>query len=193
MKVILQFSYVVLILLISSCGQGTHSSLIFSEKNDAKIKKLIAQMTIEEKVNQLAASYNIHPKYSNANYRLGIPNLVSGECLHGVMADGATLFPQAIAMASSWDLDMIEKVGHVGAKEARVFGIHQAYAPMIAVVRDVRWGRIEESYGEDPFLVGNIGAAYIKGLQGTGSQRFDKNHIFACAKHYVADGERESN
>ena len=189
MKVILQFSYVAFILLISSCGQDTHNSLIFSEKNDAKIQKLIDQMTIEEKVNQLAASYIIHPKYSNANDRLGIPNLVSGECLHGVIADGATLFPQAIAMASSWDVDLIEKVGQVGAKEASVFGIHQAYAPMIAVVRDVRWGRIEESYGEDPFLVGHIGAAYIKGLQGTGSQRFDKDHIFACAKHYVADGE----
>jgi beta-glucosidase len=60
---------------------------------------------------------------------------------------------------------------------------------MLAVVRDIRWGRVEESYGEDPFLVGTIGAAYINGLQGRGSQRFDKNHILACAKHYVGDGE----
>lgn len=189
MKVILQFSYVVFILLISSCGQNTHNSMIFSEKNDAKIQKLITRMTIEEKVNQIVASYSGRPKYSNANVRLGIPNLVAGECLHGVIADGATSFPQSIAMASTWDTDLIERMGNVVAKEARALGIHQCYAPMIAVVRDVRWGRIEESYGEDPFLVGNIGVAFIKGLQGTGAQRFDKDHIFACVKHYVADGE----
>ena len=97
--------------------------------------------------------------------------------------------PIPIAMASSWDTNLIESMGHVVAKETRAYGIHQGYAPMLAVVRDVRWGRIEESYGEDPFLVGNIGTAYAKGLQGMGIERFDKNHIIACSKHYVADGE----
>ncbi len=162
---------------------------VFSDIYEDAVQNLIGQMTIEEKTFQLASYYYSRSKHANANVRLGIPNLVAGECLHGVMADGATSFPQAIAMASTWDVNLIEKMGHVVAKEARACGIHQCYSPMLSVVRDVRWGRIEESYGEDPFLVGSIGAAYIKGLQGSGKERFDKNHILACAKHYVADGE----
>jgi len=162
---------------------------IFSARHEAEIKRLIGQMTVEEKAFQLASYYYARSKHSNANVRLGIPNLVAGEGLHGAMADDATSFPMAIAMASTWDTELIEEMGNIVAMEARACGIHQCYAPMIAVVRDVRWGRVEESFGEDPFLVGSIGTAYIKGLQGTGEQRFDRNHVLACAKHYVADGE----
>lgn len=151
--------------------------------DNPKISKLIGQMTLEEKVHQLAT------QYPNANARLKIPNLTANECLHGLKMDGATVFPQAIAMGATWDEELIEKIGNVVAKESRAYGIHQCYTPMIAVVRDARWGRTEEGYGEDPWLVGKIGAAYIRGLQGTGEQRFDKDHIFATAKHYVADGE----
>jgi beta-glucosidase len=146
-------------------------------------------MTIEEKVYQLGAYYFGSNIYSNANLRLGIPNLIAGESLNGFMGNGTTRFPQAIAMASTWDPGLIERMGHVAAKEARAYGVHQCYSPMVSVVRDIRWGRIEESYGEDPFLVAEIGVAYIKGLQGTGKERFDKNHILACTKHFVADGE----
>ncbi|WP_303318331.1 glycoside hydrolase family 3 N-terminal domain-containing protein [Flavivirga abyssicola] len=156
---------------------------IFTSKYNEKINKLISQMTLEEKVHQLAT------QYPNANMRLGIPNLSANECLHGIKMNHATVFPQAIAMASTWDENLIERMGHIVAEESRAYGIHQCYTPMLAVVRDVRWGRTEESYGEDPYLVGKIGAAYIKGLQGMGAQRFDKNHIIATAKHYVADGE----
>ncbi len=148
-----------------------------------EITDLISRMTLEEKVHQLAT------QYPNANMRLGIPNMSANECLHGIKMDSATVFPQAIAMASTWDIDLIKRMGTVVAKEARAFGIHQCYSPMVSVVRDVRWGRTEESYGEDPFLVGKIGVAYIGGLQGMGSERYDQDHIMATAKHYVADGE----
>ncbi len=162
-------------------------STVFSQSNskhvEIKINKLIAKMTLEEKVHQLAT------QYPNANMRLGIPNISANECLHGIKMNHATVFPQAIAMASTWDLDLIERMGHTVAKESRAFGIHQCYTPMLAVVRDIRWGRTEESYGEDPYLVGKIGSSYIKGLQGMGDKRFDKDHILATAKHFVADGE----
>ncbi|MDO6519456.1 glycoside hydrolase family 3 N-terminal domain-containing protein [Zobellia uliginosa] len=151
--------------------------------SDKKIEKLISKMSLEEKVHQLAT------QYPNANMRLGIPNLSANECLHGIKMDSATVFPQAIAMASTWDTELIERMGHTVAKESRAFGIHQCYTPMLAVVRDVRWGRTEESYGEDPYLVGKIGSSYIRGLQGMGAERFDENHIMATAKHFVADGE----
>ncbi len=162
---------------------------IFPNVDEAKIQELISQMTLTEKIYQLNAYYYGSNIYSNANLRLGIPNLIAGECLNGFMGSGATRFPQAIAMASTWSPELIEKMGNMVAKEARAYGVHQCYSPMLAVVRDIRWGRVEESYGEDPFLVGTIGAAYINGLQGRGKQRFDKNHILACAKHYVGDGE----
>ncbi|TNJ41501.1 glycoside hydrolase family 3 C-terminal domain-containing protein [Tamlana fucoidanivorans] len=162
-------------------------STCFSQKTtkniDSKIEELISQMTLKEKVHQLAT------QYPNANMRLGIPNISANECLHGIKMNHATVFPQAIAMASTWDLDLIERMGHTVAKESRAFGIHQCYTPMLAVVRDIRWGRTEESYGEDPYLVGKIGSSYIKGLQGMGDKRFDKDHILATAKHFVADGE----
>jgi beta-glucosidase len=140
-------------------------------------------MSLEEKAFQLPS------QYPNSNARLGIPHISANECLHGVRMKQATVFTQAIAMASTWDNELIERMGNVVAKETRAYGIHHCFTPMLAVVRDVRWGRTEESFGEDPFLIGNIGAAYINGLQGRGKNRFDRDHIIATAKHYVADGE----
>ncbi|MDP4272932.1 MAG: glycoside hydrolase family 3 C-terminal domain-containing protein [Bacteroidota bacterium] len=169
-------------LLLLSCWMMAQNK-IFSSKYDEKINQLITKMTLEEKVFQLAS------QYPNANARLGIPNLSANECLHGVKMKNATVFPQAIAMASTWDEDLIEKMGNVVAKESRAYGIHHCFTPMLSVVRDARWGRTEESYGEDPFLVGCIGSAYINGLQGKGANRFDKDHIIATAKHFVVDGE----
>ena len=143
----------------------------------------MSQMTIEEKALQLAAFY------PNGNVRLNVPYLSAGECLHGMRADGCTVFPQAIALGATWDVDLVEKVGALIAKEGRAVGDHLGFAPMLGVLRDVRWGRTEEGYGEDPYLVGKIGAAYINGLQGRGETRFDENHMMATAKHFAADGE----
>ncbi len=148
-----------------------------------KIDALIASMTIEEKAAQLASFY------PNGNTRLNIPHIQAGECLHGVVAGGATSFPSAIALGSTWDPALAEKEAAVIAKEARALGIQHCYTPMLGVVRDARWGRFEEAYGEDPYLVSRIGVGFINGLQGKGTHRFDKDHVLATAKHFVADGE----
>lgn len=150
---------------------------------EERANDLIPRMTLEEKTYQLASFF------PNANVRLGIPHMQAGEALHGVCLPFATSFPQAIALASTWDPGLIEEMANVIAKEARALGVHQVYSPMLGVARDARWGRTEESYGEDPYLVSRIGVAFIKGLQGTEDERFDKNHVIATAKHFVADGE----
>lgn len=148
-----------------------------------KIEQLIAKMTVEEKAHQLASFY------PNGNTRLNIPHMQAGEALHGVVSNGTTSFPGAIALGSSWDTTLVEKVSTTIAQEARALGIHQVYTPMLGVVREARWGRFEEAYGEDPYLVSRIGVAFINGLQGRGVHRFDKNHVVATAKHFVGDGE----
>jgi beta-glucosidase len=147
------------------------------------VSDLVARMTLEEKVLQLLANP------LNGVSRLGIPDLRWGEVLHGVVSDGATSFPQAIAMGSTWDPALIREMGGVVAQEARALGVQQGYAPMLGLARDPRWGRVEESYGEDPYLVAQLGVAYIEGLQGKGADRLDAKHILATPKHFVADGE----
>jgi beta-glucosidase len=149
----------------------------------AQVDRLIQQMTIEEKILQLLA-------YTpNGVPRLGIPDLETCEMLHGVLSDGATCFPQAIAMGAMWDPPLMEQLGAAGAREARALGIGQAFTPMLGLARDPRWGRVEESYGEDPYLVSRDGVAYINGMQGKGADRFGPDHIIATAKHFAADGE----
>ena len=150
---------------------------------DRVVSNLMARMTLQEKILQLLENP------PNGVPRLGIPDLRWGEVLHGVVSDGATSFPQAIAMGSTWDPALIREMGAVVAQEARAVGIEQGYAPMLGLARDPRWGRVEESYGEDPYLVTQLGVAYIEGLQGTGPERPNANHILATPKHFVADGE----
>ena len=169
--------------LSSQCQTAFHPYVHVSEQDKLKIEQLLAHMTVEEKAQQLASFY------PNGNTRLGIPHMQAGECLHGVVATGATSFPQAVALGSSWDTALIERVSTAIAEEARALGIQHVYTPMLGVVRDARWGRFEEGYAEDPYLVSRIGVAFINGLQGRGQQRFDRNHVMATAKHFVADGE----
>ena len=145
--------------------------------------KLIPLMTLEEKLLQLL-SYK-----PNGVPRLGIPNLEAGETLHGVVSNEATVFPASIALGATWDTDLIGRIASVIAKEARAVGLGQTFAPMLGLARDPRWGRIEESYGEDPYLVSRLGVAYIANLQGIGKERFGKEKIIATPKHFVADGE----
>ncbi|MFA5340918.1 MAG: glycoside hydrolase family 3 N-terminal domain-containing protein [Clostridia bacterium] len=143
----------------------------------------LTQMSLDEKLHQLAVSF------PNGNERLSIPHMQQGECLHGAVTPYATSFPQALALGSTWDVQLIEQIASVIAKECRACGIHQCYGPMVAVVRDPRWGRIQEAYGEDAYHVSRIGLAFSLGLQGTGEKYLDKDHIVATAKHFVADGE----
>ena len=111
--------------------------------------------------------------------RLGIPAMSHEECLVGLMVKGATLFPSALNYGSSWNPELMEAVGREIRKEAKQIGCHQGLAPVLDVSRDVRWGRTEETMGEDPYLVGVLATRYVKGLQG------ENRELLATLKHYV--------
>lgn len=145
-----------------------------------EVSKLLAQMTLEEKIAEMTQD-------APANDRLGIPFMKFGEGLHGLWYDGVTVYPQAIACGSTWDPALIKKMASQTAKEARALNITHCYSPNLDVVSgDARYGRVEESYGEDPYLVSRMGVAFIQGMQGMGEEQFDENHILATAKHFVA-------
>lgn len=119
--------------------------------------------------------------------RLGIPAIVHEECCAGYMAPGATSFPQAIGVASTWEPELVEMMATVIRKEMKAAGAHQALSPVLDITRDPRWGRVEETFGEDPYLVTQMGTAYIRGFQGT-----DGNlKLVATAKHFVGYGQPE--
>jgi len=123
--------------------------------------------------------------------RLGIPVLFHEEGLHGYAARGATHFPQAIALASSWDPALLERVFTVTGREIRARGVQLVLAPVVDVGRDPRWGRIEETYGEDPYLVGELGVAAVRGFQGP-TLPLAKDRVFATLKHMTGHGQPES-
>lgn len=119
--------------------------------------------------------------------RLGIPAVFFDETLHGLVRDGATAFPQSVGLAATWDTELMGRVAAAIAREVRSRGIRQALSPMLEVVRDVRWGRVEEVYGEDPFLAARMGVAYVKAYERMG--------VAATPKVVIAnagDGGRDS-
>jgi beta-glucosidase-like glycosyl hydrolase len=111
--------------------------------------------------------------------RLGIPAISHEECLNGLMARGSTLFPSALAYSSTWNPELIQRVGEIIGREARSVGCHQGLAPVLDVSRDVRWGRTEETLGEDPYLVGVLATRYVRGLQSS------KRDFLATLKHFA--------
>ena len=123
--------------------------------------------------------------------RLGVPVFFHEECLHGQAAPGATSFPQPIALAATFDPDLVERLYAMGAREARVRGTHQALTPVVDVARDPRWGRVEETFGEDPYLVSRLGVAAVRGFQGDATFH-DREHLIATLKHFAAHGQPES-
>ncbi len=136
---------------------------------------------------------NAVQRYATTQTRLGIPVLFHEEGLHGYAALGATSFPQAIALASSWDPDLVREVNAVTAREIRARGVHQALTPVVDIARDPRWGRIEETFGEDPYLVGEMGVAAVEGLQGLNKARtLAPGKVFATLKHLTGHGQPES-
>lgn len=137
---------------------------------------------------QTALFTNAIQKWVRDNTRLGIPVLFHEEALHGHVGHNSTSFPQAIGLASTWDPEMLTQIYSVTAQEVRVRGAHQALAPILDVARDPRWGRIEETMGEDPYLIANMGVAAIKGFQGSDSG-VTKNHVIATLKHLAGHGE----
>ena len=128
-------------------------------------------------------------KYLRESTRLGIPAIQIAECLHGQLAFGATIFPQAIAQGSTWNPDLIGKMGKTIAKEASAGGVDQALSPLFDLARDPRYGRVEECYGEDPYHVAEMGKAFVIGMQGDPSITKDsipEGHLMCTAKHFVA-------
>ena len=211
---------------------------IFTEKSyknhelgvDKRVKLLLKEMTLEEKVAQLytyinglgkpnrfnadsaklyfkngtgflwlgdncddavafANNVNRIQKYFLEETRLGIPALIGAEALHGFQAKGATSFPQNIALGGSFDVDLIEKIFSVAAREMRTWGINQCFSPNLDLGREPRFGRIEETYGEDAYLVSQIGIAAVRGLQGQKIDDLKGDKVIATLKHYAGQGE----
>ena len=119
--------------------------------------------------------------------RLGIPILIHDEALHGLIGNGATSFPQAIGLAATWDPDLVARIATVIGKQSRSRGIRQVLSPVINIARDVRWGRVEETYGEDPYLQSRLAVAFCRSIESEG--------VLTTPKHFVAnngDGGRDS-
>jgi len=182
---------------------------------DERVEDLLSKMTLEEKIAQLQSGQNIN-KHGTGNLshptrayppregaiiannlqrkaieetRLGIPPIIHDECLHGCMVKFSTVFPQAIALAATWNPNLVYRVAKAIARETRARGIRQCLSPVVDIVRDVRAGRTEESYGEDPYLTSIMGAAFCRAMREEG--------IIATPKHFVAnfvgEGGRDSN
>jgi beta-glucosidase len=130
-------------------------------------------------------------RYLLEETRLGVPAMMHEEGLHGFQAREATVFPQAIALAATWDPALVEEVYAIVAREIRVRGAVQALTPVVDVARDPRWGRIEETYGEDPHLVSEMGLASVRGFQGM-ELPLAPGKVFATLKHMTGHGEPES-
>ncbi|SKC61639.1 glycoside hydrolase family 3 N-terminal domain-containing protein [Ohtaekwangia koreensis] len=140
---------------------------------------------------QTAVLTNAIQKYFVEETRLGIPVFYHEECLHGHAAKGATSFPQPIGLAATFNPALVENIFTLVAKEARLRGTHQALSPVVDVARDPRWGRVEETYGEDPYLAGEMGVAAVKGFQGDGSFKSGER-VVATLKHMAGHGWPEA-
>lgn len=185
-----------------------------SQSIDDRLGDLLGRMTLEEKIGQLlmidargdfetkirknwpGAALHILPPDSDraieisCHSRLGIPILIAEDCIHGhSFWKGATIFPNQLAMACSWSPALLEKVARVTACEATTTGVHWTFSPVLCLTRDLRWGRVGETFGEDPYLIGELATAMIKGYQGKGLD--DPNGILATAKHYAGYSETQ--
>lgn len=157
---------------LNTSSSGTQQILDYAEGGEA------------EQTVQLA---NTVQKYFVEETRLGIPIIPFDEALHGLVRKGATAYPQAIGLASTWDTTLVKEVAHAIAMETKTRGIRQILSPVLNIARDVRWGRTEETYGEDPFLTTQMGVSFIS--------EFEKQGIITTPKHFVANvgaGGRDS-
>ena len=179
---------------------------------DERVEDLLQRMTLSEKVGQMLqldsrgdlkdvvtgklAGSILHTSPKRvleafdlvAKTRLAIPLLIAEDCIHGhSFWPGATIFPTQLAMAATWDADLIERVARVTAVEVAATGIHWTFSPVLCIARDLRWGRVDETFGEDPYLIGELGAAMVRGYQGNGLT--DPTAILATAKHFAGYSE----
>lgn len=122
--------------------------------------------------------------------RLKVPLLIAEDCIHGhSFHEGATIFPTQLGMAATWDPELVEQVARVTAVEAAATGVHWTFSPVLCIARDLRWGRVDETFGEDPVLIGELAAAMVRGYQGDGLQ--DPTAILATAKHFAGYSETQ--
>ena len=161
---------------------------IYEKTDDAGIEKLIE----DGKVGSLlfvkdVATLNKWQKIAVEKSRLHIPLLFANDIVHGVR----TIFPTPLAESCSWEPDLARKTAELSALEGSALGYKWTYAPMVDVVRDSRWGRVMESFGEDTYLTSLFAQAKVEGFQGT-EDKIDLNHMAACAKHFVAYGVAEA-
>lgn len=149
------------------------------------------QRTLKTGLNPTLApkAVNKLQRYVIENTRLGIPLFLAEECPHGHMAIGTTVFPTSIGQSSTWNLKLIEQMGRAVAKEARAQGAHIGYGPVLDLARDPRWSRVEETYGEDPFLIGKMGEALVRGFQGDDFNPGES--LLSTLKHFASYGWTE--
>lgn len=150
------------------------------------------QKTLETGLNpELSAkALNALQKYAVEETRLGIPVLFAEECPHGHMAIGTTVFPTSLSQASTWNAELMYRMGEAIALEARLQGANIGYGPVLDIAREPRWSRMEETFGEDPVLTSNLGVAFMKGMQGDNQN--DGKHLFSTLKHFAAYGIPEA-
>lgn len=122
--------------------------------------------------------------------RLRIPLLVGEDCIHGhSFYEGATIFPTQLGMAASWDPELVERAARITAVEAAATGVHWTFSPVLCIARDLRWGRVDETFGEDPYLIGELASAMVRGYQGSGLD--DPTAVLATAKHFAGYSETQ--
>lgn len=187
---------------------------------EERIADLLGRMTLEEKVGQmmqldarsgdlddlivnkhvgsiLHTSPSDLPKAVetvNTKTRLGIPLVIGDDCIHGYSFwPGATIFPEQLGMATTWDSEKVQAAGRATAEEVSTTGVHWTFSPVLCIARDTRWGRVGETFGEDPYLIGEMASAIVKGYQGgaKAGEPLAKDAILACAKHFAGYSETQ--
>lgn len=130
----------------------------------------------------------------NTKTRLGIPLVIGDDCIHGYSFwPGATIFPEQLGMAVSWDSEKVQAAGRATAEEVSTTGVHWTFSPVLCIGRDTRWGRVGETFGEDPYLIGEMASSIVKGYQGgaKAGEPLAKDAILACAKHFAGYSETQ--
>jgi len=138
-------------------------------------------LTVEDDIRQYAAVQ----EYFRKSTRLGIPAIQHDEAAHGFMRFEANSFPTPIGLSCAWNPGLMRKIYDHAAREARSRGVSQILSPIVDIARDLRWGRVDETMGEDPFLAGRLGAAMVRGLQGSADGTIDSDHVAATLKHFA--------
>ncbi|GAB3598104.1 exo-beta-d-1,3/1,6-glucosidase [Microbacterium tumbae] len=179
-----------------------------------RVADLLGRMTVEEKIGQMlqldaredlddhilrrhvgsilhtSPERILRARELTLKTRLRIPLLVGEDCIHGhSFWPGATIYPTQLGMAASWDPELVERVARATAEEVAVTGIHWTFSPVLCIARDLRWGRVNETFGEDPFLIGELASAMVRGYQGDGLD--DPTAILATAKHFAGYSETQ--